>query len=191
MTPPAPLILPYDGKTPVIHDTAFVAPGAVVIGDVEIGPEASVWYGCVLRADMNRIVVGARTNVQDGSIVHVDSPAVGGTPVLLGENALIGHRCMLHGCTVEDEGFVGMGATLLDGSRVERGGFLAAGGFLSNGKTVPAGELWGGLPAKKLRTLRDSEMMMARLGAAHYVHEASAHREALAAHGAPDTEEGA
>jgi carbonic anhydrase/acetyltransferase-like protein (isoleucine patch superfamily) len=178
-----PLILPFGGHAPRIHETAFVAPGAVVIGDVEIGPEASVWYGCVLRADTNAIRIGARSNLQDGTIVHVDTPEMGGTPVVIGEEALIGHRCMLHGAIVEDGGFVGMGSTMLDGSVVRTGGFLAAGAFLSPGKVVPEGEMWAGLPARKLRDLKDGEALAARMGAAHYVKEAEAHAAALAAHG--------
>lgn len=174
-----PLILPFHGKTPVIHESAFIAPGAIIIGDVEIGPDASVWYGCVLRGDTNKIVVGARSNVQDGTICHVDDPNRGGTPVLIGEDVLVGHRCMLHGCTIEDGGFVGMCATALDQAVIESGGFLAAGAFLSNRKRVPAGELWGGMPAKKLRDLREGEDKMALLGAAFYVEEARQHREAL------------
>ncbi|GGY44281.1 gamma carbonic anhydrase family protein [Parvularcula lutaonensis] len=174
-----PFILPFHGKTPKIHDSAFIAPGVIIIGDVEIGPDASVWYGCVLRGDTNRIVVGARSNVQDGTICHVDDASRGGTPVLIGEDVLIGHRCMLHGCTVEAGGFVGMGATVLDEAVIEGGGFLAAGAFLSNRKRVPSGELWGGMPAKKLRDLREGEDKMALMGAAFYVEEARQHREAI------------
>lgn len=179
MNASSPLILPFEGKTPQIHDSAFIAPGAVIIGDVTIGPDASVWYGCVLRGDTHAIHVGARSNVQDGTVIHVDAPDHGGTPVLIGENALIGHKCMLHGCSIEDEGFVGMGATMLDRSIVETGGFLAAGAFLGPGKTVPKGEMWGGLPAKRLRTLKELEEKMAAIGAAHYVEEARRHKKAL------------
>jgi carbonic anhydrase/acetyltransferase-like protein (isoleucine patch superfamily) len=179
-----PLILPFHGKSPQIHDSAFIAPGAVLIGDVEIGPNASVWYGCILRADTNRIVVGAGSNLQDGTICHVDDEARGGTPVLIGENVLVGHRCMLHGCTVEDGGFVGMGATVLDEAVIEGGGFLAAGAFLSARKRVPSGELWGGMPARKLRDLKPGEDKMALMGAAFYVEEARQHREAIDAYSA-------
>ena len=178
-----PLILPFDGHAPIIHETAFVAPGAVVIGQVEIGAEASVWYGCVLRADTNAIRIGARSNVQDGTIIHVDLPEQGGTPVEIGEDALIGHRCMLHGAVVEDGGFVGMGATMLENTRVESGGFLAANAFLTPGKTVPEGEMWGGSPARKMRGLKPGEDLAARMGAAHYVAEAKKHAEALRAAG--------
>ncbi|MEM9810879.1 MAG: gamma carbonic anhydrase family protein [Pseudomonadota bacterium] len=176
-----PLILPFHGKTPKIHDSAFLAPGVVIIGDVEIGPKASIWYGSILRGDTNKIIIGAASNVQDGTVIHVDDPDVGGTPTLIGENVLVGHKCMLHGCTVEDGGFVGMCATMLDGSVIETGGFLAAGAFLSNNKRVPQGELWAGMPARKLRDLREGEDKMALLGAAHYVEEAHQHREALEA----------
>ena len=175
-----PLIFAIGDKAPVIHDTAFIAPGAVICGDVEIGPEASVWYGCVLRGDENKIVIGAGSNVQDGSVIHVDNPEIGGLPTIIGDNALVGHKCMLHGATVHDGGFVGMAATMLDGSVVETGAMLAAGAFLSPRKTVPAGELWAGTPAKKFRDLRDGEDKFALLGAASYVRERVRHRDALA-----------
>lgn len=175
-----PLIFAIGDKAPVIHDTAFIAPGAVICGDVEIGPEASVWYGCVLRGDENKIVIGAGSNVQDGSVIHVDNPEIGGLPTIIGDNALVGHKCMLHGATVHDGGFVGMAATMLDGSVVETGAMLAAGAFLSPRKTVPAGELWAGTPAKKFRDLRDGEDKMALMGAASYVRESARHRDALA-----------
>lgn len=126
-----PLIFAIGDKKPVIHETAFIAPGAVVCGDVEVHENASVWYGCVLRGDTNKIVVGKGSNVQDGTVIHVDDPQWNGLPTLIGENALIGHKCMLHGATVKDGGFVGMCATMLDGSVVETGAMLAAGAFLS------------------------------------------------------------
>lgn len=175
-----PLIFAIGDKTPVIHPSAWIAPGAVVCGDVEIRENASVWYGCVLRADTNKIVVGKGSNIQDGSVLHVDDPRWGGLPVLIGDNVLVGHKVMLHGCTIEDGGFVGMCATMLDGSLVKSGGFLAAGAFLAPGKTVPAGEMWAGTPARKFRDLREGESAMALMGAAHYVEEARIHRDALA-----------
>lgn len=176
-----PLIFAIGDKRPHIHPTAFIAPGAVICGDVEVGANASVWYGSVLRGDTNKIVVGAGSNIQDGTVIHVDDPAWGGLGCFIGENALVGHKCMLHGCTIEDGGFVGMGATMLDGSVVKTGGFLAAGAFLGPGKTVPAGEMWAGMPAKKFRDLREGEDKFALVGSAHYVEEARAHRAALAA----------
>ncbi|MGF1543137.1 MAG: gamma carbonic anhydrase family protein [Parvularculaceae bacterium] len=174
-----PMIFAIGDKRPSIDPSAFIAPGAVVCGDVTVGPNASVWYGCVLRGDENRIVVGAGANVQDGTIVHVDNPAIGGLPTLIGEGALVGHRALLHGATIEDFGFVGMAATMLDGSRVETGAMLAAGAFLTGGKTVPAGELWAGAPAKKFRDMKPGEADAARLGSAHYIEEARRHADAL------------
>ncbi len=174
-----PLIFAIGDKTPKIHPSAFIAPGAVVCGDVEVGEDASVWYGCVLRADTNKIIVGARANVQDGTVIHVDDPKWGGLPTTIGSDALVGHKCMLHGATVAVGGFVGMCATMLDGSVVETGAMLAAGAFLSPKKRVPAGELWAGTPAKKFRDLREGEDKMALIGAAHYVAEARAHEAAL------------
>ncbi len=174
-----PLILPFEGKTPSIHDSAFIAPGAVIIGEVEIGENASIWYGSVLRADTNKIRIGRNTNIQDGTIIHVDLPEIGGRPCLIGDNVLVGHRCMLHGCEVQDGGFVGMCSTVLDGAVIETGGFLAAGAFLANNKRVPTGEMWAGLPARKLRALKEGEDKMALMGASHYVEEAGQHRQAL------------
>ncbi len=174
-----PLIFAIGDKIPTIHETAFIAPGAVIAGDVDVQENASVWYGCVLRGDENKIVIGKGSNVQDGTIIHVDNSDWGGLPTLIGENALIGHKCMLHGATVKDGGFVGMCATMLDGSIVETGGMLAAGAFLSPKKIVPAGEMWAGMPARKFRDLREGEDKMALLGSSHYVEEAKRHRGAL------------
>lgn len=174
-----PLIFAIGDKKPVIHETAFIAPGAVVCGDVEVHENASVWYGCVLRGDTNKIVVGKGSNVQDGTIIHVDDPQWGGLPTIIGVDVLVGHKCMLHGCTVEDGGFVGMGATMLDGSVVQSGAMLAAGAFLSPKKIVPTGEMWAGVPAKKFRDMREGEEKHALMGSAHYVEEAKAHLKAL------------
>lgn len=174
-----PLILPLKGKTPTIHPTAFIAPGAVIIGDVTIGKNSSVWYGCVLRGDENAIIVGEGSNIQDGTVIHVDDPNVGGVPTLIGNNVLVGHKCMLHGATVEDDGFVGMGATMLDGSVIEGGGFLAAGAFLAPKKRVPAGEMWAGSPARKFRDLKPGEDQWVTFGCKAYIAEAEAHQSAI------------
>ena len=175
-----PMIFAIGDKSPKIHETAFIAPGAVVCGDVEIGANASIWYQCVLRGDSNKLVIGEGSNVQDGTIIHADEPAANGVPTIIGKNALIGHKCMLHGATVEDEGFVGMCSTMLDRSLVRSGGFLAAGAFLTPGKIVPSGEMWGGMPARKMRDLKPGEDKMALMGSAHYVEEGRIHRLALA-----------
>jgi carbonic anhydrase/acetyltransferase-like protein (isoleucine patch superfamily) len=178
-----PLIYAIDGRAPKIHPSAFIAPGAIICGDVEIGEDASVWYGCVLRGDTNKIVVGKGSNLQDGTIVHADSPEMGGVPTLIGANALIGHKCMLHGATVEDGGFVGMCSTMLDRSVVRTGGVLAAGAFLTAGKFVPGGEMWAGAPARKFRDLKNGEGSWGAMNSAHYVLNARRHMKALAESG--------
>ncbi|HEY0412368.1 MAG TPA: gamma carbonic anhydrase family protein [Allosphingosinicella sp.] len=173
---------PFGGQAPRLDPTAFVAPGAVLIGDIEIGPEASVWYNCVLRGDVNRIRIGARTNIQDGTILHVDSPRPGheaGHPTLIGEEVLIGHLAMVHGCVLHDRSFVGLGAIVMDGCEIESGGMLAAGALLTPGRRIPAGQLWAGRPAKFVRELNGEEQAMNLAGVAHYVALARAHREAL------------
>ena len=137
-------IITLHGKTPRIHDSAFIAPGCRIIGDVEIGPDASIWYNCVIRADVNRIFIGARSNVQDGTVIHCDSPRPGqpeGFPTLIGEDVLIGHLAMVHGCVLEDRAFVGLGAIVMDGCRIEGDAMLAAGAMLTPGKVMPSGQL--------------------------------------------------
>ena len=171
----------FSGKTPNIHPDAFVAPGCRIIGDVTIGAGSSIWYNCVLRGDVNRIIIGARSNIQDGSVIHVDSPRDGGAglPTIIGDDVLIGHMVMLHGSVLHDRAFVGLGSIVMDGCTIESDGMLAAGAMLTPGKVIRAGELWMGRPAKKLRDLSAAEIAGNRMGAAHYVMLAKAHREAL------------
>jgi carbonic anhydrase/acetyltransferase-like protein (isoleucine patch superfamily) len=169
-------LYPFEGKSPVLHEGAWVAPTAAVIGDVVLGPGSSVWYGCVLRGDTNVIRVGARTNIQDGTIVHVNS---GAEPAIIGEDVTIGHGCIIHACTLEDGAFVGMGATVLDRAVVEGGGMLAAGALLTPGKRVRRGELWAGSPAKFLRTLSEEEIAAFAKTAPHYSALALRHRASL------------
>lgn len=189
---PGVTVVAVYGRTPRIHDSAFVAPGCRIIGDVEIGPDVSIWYNCVLRGDINRIVVGARTNIQDGSVVHVDGPEPGhpeGCPTLIGEDVLIGHMAMVHGCVLEDRAFVGLGSIVMDGCRIEGEAMLAAGALLTQGKVVPARQLWTGRPAAYRRDLRDDELAIMRLGVEHYVENGRVHGAALAAvagHGSPE-----
>ncbi len=170
------------GKRPRIHDSAFVAPGCRLIGDVEIGPDVSIWYNCVLRADVNCMVIGARTNIQDGSVCHVDSPRPGnpdGQPLIIGEDVLIGHLAMVHGCVLADRAFVGLGAIVMDGCAIDSEGMLAAGAMLTPGKRIGARELWGGRPAKLMRMLGDAEIAGNAMGVAHYVENGRAHRAAI------------
>ncbi|HEY0149658.1 MAG TPA: gamma carbonic anhydrase family protein [Allosphingosinicella sp.] len=178
-------LIPFGGHAPSIDGSAFVAPGARLIGNVEIGPEASIWYNCVLRGDVNRISVGARTNIQDGSVIHVDSPKPGaeaGHPTIIGEDVLIGHLAMVHGCILHDRAFVGLGAIVMDGCEIESDAMLAAGAMLTPGKTIPSGQLWAGRPAKYVRDLSPVELAGQREGVAHYVALAQAHKQALSAH---------
>ncbi len=132
---------------PTIHPTAFVAPGAVVLGDVTLEAEASVWYGAVLRGDLAPIRIGSQTNLQDGTIVHVDE----GIPCQVGNRVGVGHRAILHGCTVEDDCLIGMGSILLNRSRVGRGSVIAAGTLLPEGTDVPPGSLVMGVPGRVVR----------------------------------------
>ena len=174
--------LSFGGKAPRIDPTAFVAPGAVLIGDVEISAEASIWYNCVLRGDVNRIRIGARTNIQDGTVLHVDSPKPGdpdGHPTLIGEEVLIGHMAMVHGCILHDRAFVGLGSIVMDGCEIESDAMLAAGAMLTPGKRIPARQLWAGRPAKYVRDLSDEDLRGMRMGVAHYVELARMHAEAL------------
>ena len=176
-------LLAFDGRTPLIDPTAFVAPGARLIGDIELGAEASIWYNCVLRGDMNRIRIGARSNVQDGSVIHVDPPRPGGPeggyPALIGSEVLIGHMAMIHGCILHDRAFVGLGSIVMDGCEIEGDAMLAAGAMLTPGKRIPSGQLWAGRPAKYVRDLGEADLAGMRLGVAHYVALAKRHREAL------------
>lgn len=178
---PGATILSLAGKEPIIHETAFVAPGARIIGDVQIGPHASVWYNCVLRGDINRIVVGARSNIQDGTVIHVEgaSSASDGFPTTIGEDVLVGHMALLHGSTIEARAFVGMGSIVMDGCRISAGGMLAAGALLPPGKAIGAGELWTGRPATLRRMLTDAELNGMKEQTAGYVRTAFKHRQAL------------
>ena len=181
---PEVTIIPVRGKTPRIHDSAFVAPGCKLIGDVEIGPDASIWYNCVLRADTNRIVVGARSNVQDGSVLHCDGPDPrhpGGFPCILGDDVLVGHLAMVHGCTLEDRAFVGLGAIVMDGAAMESDSMLAAGAMLTQGKRIPARQLWSGRPATFMRELSDAVLADLQRGVAHYVENGRTHFAAVEA----------
>jgi gamma-carbonic anhydrase len=175
---PQPILLPYRGVLPKIDPTAFIAPGAVVIGDVEIGAESSIWFGCVVRGDVNKIRIGKRTNIQDGTVIHVSSPAqpvsagkktpLDGYPTLIGDNVTVGHMTLLHACVIESNAFVGMKSTVMDGAKVESGGMLAAGALLTSGRVVGAGQLWAGSPAKLLRELTEADREQFDLRASQY-----------------------
>ena len=176
-------ILPFEGKLPRIDESGFVAPGARIIGDVTIGPNASVWYNCVLRGDIHRIEVGARSNVQDGSVFHVEGPRpdTDGCPTIIGEECVIGHMAVVHGATLEDRAFVGMGAVAMDDCRIAAGGMLGAGALLSPGKHIPAREIWVGRPAKPFKEQSEEQVAKIRFQTDRYCELAGRHLQELRA----------
>jgi carbonic anhydrase/acetyltransferase-like protein (isoleucine patch superfamily) len=174
------IVMPYKGMLPRIAADAFIAPTAVVIGAVEIGAEASVWFGCVLRGDSNTITIGPRTNIQDGTVIHVNHEREGaaGTKTTIGADVTVGHMALLHACTVEDGAFIGMKACLMDGVHVESGAMVAAGALVTPGKRIRKGELWAGSPAKLMRPLTEKEMAYFAYSAEHYCKVAANYRDA-------------
>ena len=174
--PASPPFYPFRGTWPRVHPTAFVAPTASVIGDVEIGEGSGIWYGCVLRGDTNVIRVGARTNLQDGTIVHVNRKTFA---ALIGDDVSVGHAAIIHACTLENRAFVGMGATVLDGCVIEEGGMLGAGGLLPPGKRIGRNELWIGSPAHLVRVMSAEERAAWDETAIHYAELAGEHRRNL------------
>jgi carbonic anhydrase/acetyltransferase-like protein (isoleucine patch superfamily) len=167
------MITTYQDVPPTLGRGVFVAESALVLGRVILGDEANVWYGCVLRGDVGTIRVGARTNIQDLSVVHVTS---GTFDTTIGADVTVGHRAILHGCTVEDLVLVGMGAILLDGSVVEPECIIGAGALVSPGTRIPSGSLALGSPAKVVRRLKDAEREHLRSSAQHYVALAREHQ---------------
>lgn len=174
---PAGPLYAFEGKRPLVHPTAFVAPTAAVIGDVEIGEGANVWWHCVLRGDTNEIRIGPRSNIQDGTIVHVNA---GRQRTVVGADVTVGHATIIHACTLMDRAFVGMGATVLDDAVIEEGGVLGAGSVLPPGKRIGALELWIGNPAKLVRVLTvEQRATQFDRTAPHYVELAGRHRASL------------
>ncbi len=163
-----PLILPYRNILPRIDPSAFIAPNAVVIGDVEIGPRANIWFNCVIRGDDAPIRIGAGANIQDGTIVHVTFEAGEHVECVIGEGAAIGHMALLHACRLEPGAFVGMKSCVMDRAVVESGAMVAAGAVVTPRKLVKAGELWAGTPARFSRLLRPEEREYMRWVTAHY-----------------------
>ena len=145
-----PTIETYLGLVPEIDETAYIASTAAIMGAVRIGPDCSIWHNVTLRGDANYITLGRGSNIQDNSVVHIDSRTM---PTIIGEYVTVGHGAIIHACTLHDRAFVGMGAIVLDGAVVESGAMVAAGALVPPGKRVPAGELWAGSPAKFMRAL--------------------------------------
>ncbi|RME38662.1 MAG: gamma carbonic anhydrase family protein, partial [Thermoflexia bacterium] len=159
-------------KRPCIHPTAFVAPGAVIVGDVTIDEEASIWFGCVLRAEEAPIHIGPCSNIQDLTVIHTDVDR----PCRVGAGVTVGHRAVLHGAVVEDGALVGIGAILLNGAVVGAEAIVGAGAVVPEGAVIPPRTLALGVPAKVVRELREEEIGRLRRDAAHYVEKAQAYR---------------
>jgi carbonic anhydrase/acetyltransferase-like protein (isoleucine patch superfamily) len=159
----------YRGKRPQIGRGAFVAPNATVVGDVTLGDESSLWFGVVVRGDVMPISVGARTNIQDGSVVHVTG---GKTRTLVGDDVTVGHMVLLHGCTVESRVLIGMGSILLDGAVIESGCVVGAGSLVTPGTRIPGGSLAMGRPAKVIRPVTDEDRAWIAASSRGYVENA-------------------
>jgi carbonic anhydrase/acetyltransferase-like protein (isoleucine patch superfamily) len=169
-------VIAFGGMVPVVAEDAFIAPGAQIVGDVTVGAGASIWYNCVLRGDVQSIRIGERSNIQDGSVIHVTRRTHG---TIIGADCLVGHLAMIHGCTLHDHSFVGLGAIVVDGCVIETDGMLAAGAMLTPGKRIARGQMWAGRPAKHVRDLTADEIARNRAGAAGYVELARLHRAAV------------
>ena len=166
-------IRPYLDQFPSLGERVYIDPAASVIGKVTLGDDVSIWPGCVVRGDVNFIRIGARSNVQDGTVIHVshDGPhaRLGGFATVIGEDVTIGHKAIIHACRIEDAALIGMGAVLLDGAVVRKHGFIGAGALVAPGKVIGEAELWLGNPARKVRVLSDAEIEGLYYSAQHYV----------------------
>ena len=166
------MIVAFGSHRPRIDPSAFVPDAAVVIGDVTLGPQSSLWFHTVVRGDVHHVRIGARSNVQDGTVIHVthDGPySPGGFPTIVGEGVTIGHAAVIHACTIEDYCLIGMHASVLDGAVVQKYGFVGAGALIPPGKVVGERELWLGNPAKFVRLLSDRQIEQLHYSADHYV----------------------
>jgi carbonic anhydrase/acetyltransferase-like protein (isoleucine patch superfamily) len=166
-------------RSELVDPTAFIAPGAVVRGDVSIGPHASIWFQAVIRGDTEPIRIGSRSNVQDGAVLHADP----GFPCTIGDGVTIGHRAIVHGATVEENVVIGMGSIILNGARIGRDSIIAAGAVVTEGTEIPPGSLAMGVPAKVRRTLTPEEIEHNRMSAEHYVENAKRYAERPAGDG--------
>ena len=160
------MILPYNGRTPEIGAGVYIAPSADVIGDVVIGDHSSVWFAVVMRGDINYIRIGARTNIQDGSVLHVMRDT---HPLVVGDDVTVGHNATLHGCTIESRCLIGMGVIILNGARIGPGSIIAAGSVVTEGTEVPPGSLFIGAPARFRRHLTEEDLKVIDRYAANYV----------------------
>jgi carbonic anhydrase/acetyltransferase-like protein (isoleucine patch superfamily) len=168
-------LLPHGDTSPEVAETAWIAPGAYVIGDVHLGGESSVWYGAVLRGDTEPIRIGARTNIQDGCILHTDP----GYPAIVGEGCVIGHNAVVHGCEIGNNCLIGMDATILNGAKIGEGSIVAAGAVIPEGREFSPQSLIVGIPAKRVGDVSEEQAADIERGAGVYVERAATHRKSL------------
>lgn len=176
------MIRPFEDTVPKIADGAYIDEAALVIGDVEIGEDSSVWPMCVVRGDIHHIRIGNSTNIQDGSILHVTHGSEykpGGSPLIIGNEVTVGHQATLHACTVEDQCLIGMGSIVLDDAVIGAGAMLGAGSVVNPGKHIEGGYLWLGRPARRMRELTEKEKAYLKYSAAHYVKLQRRHQVSL------------
>lgn len=176
------MIRPFENTVPKIADGVYIDEAALVIGDVEIGEDSSVWPMCVVRGDINHIRIGSSTNIQDGSILHVTHDSEykpGGSPLIIGNEVTVGHQATLHACTVEDQCLIGMGSIVLDDAVIGAGAMLGAGSVVNPGKHIEGGYLWLGRPARRVRELTEKEKAYLKYSAAHYVKLQRRHQVSL------------
>ncbi len=168
-------LLPHGEADPEVAPSAWVAPGAYVVGKVSLGEESSVWYGAVLRGDTDPITVGARTNIQDGCVLHADP----GFPAIVGDDCVVGHNAIVHGCRIESGCLIGMGATILNGAKIGEGSIVAAGALVPEGKEFLARSLIIGAPAKRVKDVSQEQTKDIAWGVRTYIERAATHRESL------------
>ncbi len=169
-------IINYKGIVPKIDKSAFIAPNAIISGDVAIGSNSGIWFGCVIRGDVANIKIGNNTNIQDNSVIHVtranhpqNKTGNEGGPTIIGNNVTIGHGAIIHACVVADNSFIGMGAIIMDLAKMEKNSMLAAGAVLTPGKVIKSGQIWAGNPAKYFRDLSETEINYIQISADNYV----------------------
>ena len=158
------MLIDFEGLSPKIHPTVFIAPGAMLIGDVTIGEDSGVWFNCVLRADIDRIEVGARSNIQDGTVIHLDT----GIPTIIGDDVTIGHAAIIHACTIGDGALIGMGAIILSGAKIGEEAIVAAGTLVREGQEIPPRSVAMGVPAQVRRETTEEDLKRMRDNAEGY-----------------------
>lgn len=171
-----PTILPYFATKPLIANDAFIAKGCCIIGDVTIGSKSGIWFNCVIRGDVAAVTIGERTNIQDGTVIHVTR---NGYPTVIGSRITIGHKALLHACILEDDCFVGMGAIIMDRVVIESGGMVAAGALVTPGKRIKKGEIWAGNPAKFFRMMTTEEAEFIAISEKNYTKHAEEYLQML------------